>query len=72
MEVRDGELGVGEEEGMRWTRSNASRSSESVCSSKASRLLLTVPLNNTGSCGMIASRDRKAWSFILEMSRPSI
>ncbi len=56
----------------RWTRSNASRSSSSVCSSKASRLLRTVPENRTGSWGMIARRDRKALSFIFETSRPSM
>ena len=40
----------------RWTRSRASRSSASVCSSKASRLERTDPEKSTGSWGMIASR----------------
>ena len=56
----------------RWTRINASRSSASVCSSKASRLLRTVPEKRTGSWGMIARRERRAWRFMVEMSSPSM
>ena len=41
---------------IRWTRSNASKSSASVCSWKASRLDRTVPEKRTGSWGMIARR----------------
>ena len=45
---------------VRWTRARASLSSTSVCCSKGSRLLLTVPEKRTGSWGMIASRLRRS------------
>ena len=56
----------------RWTLSKASRKAESSCSSKASRLLRMVPEKRTGSWGIIARRERRACSFILEISRPSM
>lgn len=58
--------------GISCTRSRASRSSESVCSSKASRLDLTVPEKSTGSCGIMANLERSECKLILEISRPSI
>lgn len=55
----------------RWTLRRASLSSESERSSKGSRLERIVPENKTGSCGIIARRDRRSYSLILEMSIPS-
>lgn len=57
---------------MRCTRSRQSRNSASVCLSKGSRLVRTVPEKSTGSCGMIARRLRRSCSLILEMSWPSM
>ena len=56
----------------RWTLSKASRKAESSCSSKASRLLRMVPEKRTGSCGIIARRVLISWSFIVDMSIPSM
>mmetsp|Transcript_9937 Transcript_9937/g.22128 ORF Transcript_9937/g.22128 Transcript_9937/m.22128 type:complete len:259 (+) Transcript_9937:247-1023(+) len=47
-------------------------SSASVCSSKGSRLDLTVPVNTTGSWGMMDRPRRRRLSVMLEMSTPSI
>jgi hypothetical protein len=56
----------------RCTRTKASRSSESVWWSNASRFERTVPEKRTGSWGMIARRERRECRFICEMSRPSM
>ena len=57
---------------VRWTRSRALRRSASEYSLKSSRLLRTVPEKRTGSCGMMARRERRSWSLMREISMPSM
>ncbi len=50
----------------------ASYSLASSYKSNGSRLLRNVPLKSTGSCGIMAMRERRALSPIFETSTPSI
>jgi hypothetical protein len=59
-------------EGMRWTRSRASRSCWSENSSKGSRLERMVPEKRTGSWGMMERRVRRSCNLMVEMSMPSM
>lgn len=65
-------MGVLSLEGVRCTRARASRMEWSENSLKGSRLERMVPEKRTGSWGMIARRVRRSWSFMVEMSIPSM
>jgi hypothetical protein len=55
-----------------WHSRNASQSWRSVCTVNGSKLERMVPLNMTGSCGMIAMRRRSSVRFRMLVSIPSI
>mmetsp|Transcript_40578 Transcript_40578/g.100772 ORF Transcript_40578/g.100772 Transcript_40578/m.100772 type:complete len:216 (-) Transcript_40578:1497-2144(-) len=52
--------------------SSTCHTASSLCSLKGSRFERRVPLKRTGSCGIIARRERSASRDIVEMSIPSI
>ena len=45
----------------KWAFSNARQTSSSEYFLKGSKLRRSVPLNKTGSCGIMVSRDRRSW-----------